>query len=202
MPSSNRITARKGEVIIYPRGEFDSEDLKALEQGLRKVGPIETVHDWTPLSGGWSEWVKEAAVPIALMIIIGKGLLDGFLKEFGADGAKALKAVLKRILQESKKDRQRYITIFPDGVPTKKRFEQMPLLSIAVHLEIAGLTARFDFPVSLSRGEAAKAVESLGQAITVARELAAAHEVKLDQFHFSYRKNEWKLIENKTTPKS
>src|SRR4051794_15771912 len=115
MSSNNKITARKGEVVIYPRGHFHSDDWQALEQALRKIGPTQTVGDTIPLS--WSEWVMEAAVPIALMIIIGKGLLDGFLKEFGADGAKALKSVLKRILQESKKDRQRYTTIFPHGVP-------------------------------------------------------------------------------------
>jgi hypothetical protein len=198
MSSSNRVTAKKGEIKIYRQGNFSTEDWNALEKRLEKIGPTGEVRESIPMSWDWSSsWSKEAIVPIVLLIIIGKGLLDGFLKEFGADGAKALKSILKRIFQDSQKERQRYITIFPDGVPTKNRFERLPLISIAVHLEISGLTARFDFPVNLSRDEASGAVESLSQAITFARELARAEKAKLAQLHFNYRKNEWKLIESK-----
>lgn len=111
---------QRGEIfddeILVKYECHDRETFNSLEFHLKRITPKVNRFYWRPEGGfGWDSHVTPALLIIGtIAIVVGKGLLDGFLKEFGADGAKALKETLKTLFE---RERSQFVTIFPKGAP-------------------------------------------------------------------------------------
>lgn len=76
----------------------EGPEIEALATALKSVSPEVTVREEE--SGVRATW--EWLLPAAVMVYIGKGLLDGFLKEIGAGAAKSLKTALVNAFRKGK----------------------------------------------------------------------------------------------------
>jgi len=101
-------TSRKAPIIkIDHSASISRKDLKELCTEMANLSPnIELKRQESGSYGAW-EWV----IPAAVGIYLGKGLVDGFLKELGADAAKGLKKAIAKVFKKGKDANVRYLAM-------------------------------------------------------------------------------------------
>ena len=179
-------------LILITHGGITKKELSSLRTRLKPVG----AHDILLAGRGKGLSFRYSWIVPVLILIIGKGLLDGFLKELGAQGAKSLQNILKQILQ---KQQNRFTTIFPNGIPIN---EPRPLMALSLHLGIGTALVNFDFPLGLSNDELASALESIPDMVTKAKDLCTKRGKRSGTIQFKFTNNEWKLIRKRRKSKA
>ena len=156
-----------------PRTYIDDlyEELSTLFPGVVSMDARKDERPW----GAW-EWALPAVVAI---YIIGKPILNGFLQEIGAGGARALKTTLVRLFSRAKQANIRQLSekdlkVLLQTKGRDRRLKQesvghpVPILSVHVELGDTGSTAEFLFLRALDESKFLRALESLDSAIATA----------------------------------
>ena len=157
--------------VIYSPAAAGPE-VELLAATLRSVSPEVSVREEEPGTYGAWEWL----LPAAVMVYIGKGLLDGFLKEIGAGPARSLKTALVSAFRKGKSTGTKWSTVtdMQEYLKAVKAAEKsgMSLNTVAtrgksqVPLRISadlphGIEARFVFPIDLDDEQVRQALDEL-----------------------------------------
>ena len=146
---------------------------------LKRLTPDVRITSKEPTAYLAWEWL----IPTSVIIVIGKPLLDGFLQELGAEGARTLRAALKNVFKKTKNQNRRLWTL-EDLRTAKKQLRRDPRTSVDTsnlgspaqpftlefRLEARGY-ARFVFPYELEDPELDRALDTLPRAISEVTEL-------------------------------
>src|SRR2546425_1815532 len=112
-------------ILLIHNPQIPEQYLAELQKDLAGLTHNVRTQKGEPGIQGAPEWV----LPAAIALLIGKGLLDGFLREFGADTARALKKTVGKVLKRVKAKPIKWFSVA--GKPTGVS----PLLSVEFVLE-------------------------------------------------------------------
>jgi len=124
----------------------------------------------------YAEW--EWLIPASLIVLLAKPLLDGFLQELGAEGARTLKSALKKVFQKTREQNPRLLSTGdlellanPEAkIDSSKLGRPTPVVALEFRFEAEGYS-RFVFPYELDELDLERALNSLPDALTKVAEI-------------------------------
>ncbi len=166
-------------IKLVHNASIECNYLDELTPFLKRITPDIRITSEEPESYNAWEWF----IPATLILLLGKPLLDGFLKELGAEGARTLKAALKNVFKKTKNQNPRVVTVedlktvkkqlranSETKINTDKVGRSAPVFTLEFCMEAEGST-KFVFPYELEDPELDRALDTLPQAVSEGTEL-------------------------------
>ncbi len=166
---------RSSDVHVIHSREAAGPEIDALTESLRSLSSEVHVSEEEPRIYAGCEWL----LPGAVILYIGKGFIDGFLKELGANAASKLKPALISVFRKAKNTGSRWVSHKEardarESSDSKVELDSSgrigrPRTPLEIVIDLPhGIRARFVLPSKLDEAQVGQALEELRLALSFA----------------------------------